>query len=535
MRKLVFVAVALVMFAALVLYSGVVMAVEPAVPKHNYDISINGGTVIDPISGFQGPANIGIKDGIIVAIVAPAQRLAGTREIDATGLIIAPGFINIHGHATGTGVSAEVHVRDGITTTISGNCGFSVDDVVSFSEFATLREREGLIINVATLIGQNSLREAVGVKGSRARATPEQLQKMISILRQDMEDGALGISLSPYYAPGSTHEEMLATAKVAAEYGGFASSHLAEAFTVRGAVDSVNDGIQIAREAKIPFILSHIASCPAYVPKSPGPVLEAFYSGRAEGLKLAMDNFPYDAVPVGIGYALFDYPVELLLSVMESNISDFESPHTVVIDGKVFMNVGESYSSIEQFKYVHQKVKSKEIPDPSILVHFYSPPSKFDIWMNNPLVMIENDGDSYIDKATGKYAGSPMYAGAFAKFLGYYVREQGACDLRTALARTSTNAASFLGLEKKGRVQVGCDADLTIFDAAKIIDKSTFADPGQPSAGIPYVLVNGVLAVDGGEYTGATAGKIIKRTWKVPGDYPNLGKPPAISVGTLNP
>jgi N-acyl-D-aspartate/D-glutamate deacylase len=139
-----------------------------------------------------------------------------------------------------------------------------------------------------------------------------------------------------------------------------------------------------------------------------------------------------------------------------------------------------------------------------------------------------------VDKATGKYAGHPKDAGAFAHFLGYWVRQQGVCDLRTALARTSSMAAYWLGLDKKGRVQTGCDADLVIFDPATVIDKSTYTEPGQASFGIPYVIVNGVLAVDNGKLTGARAGKVIKRTWNVPGLYPNLSGLPPTSVSALN-
>lgn len=502
-----------------------------------YDIVINYGRVIDPISGYDGLANVGIKTGKIIAIVPAGQKLNGSKEIDATGLVVAPGFINIHGHGRGRGTDGEFHVRDGITTEIAGNCGDSGyinDPKHSFAEFAAMAEKEGLLINIATYIGHNTLREMVGVPSYRTPATPEQTAKMVAMLRQDMKDGALGVSFGPFYGPGCTYEEMLALAKVAAEYGGCASSHVRDAYTPGGAVESVNEAINTAREAKIPFIISHTGGGPTVVPRSSGPVLEAIYEARQQGLKLGMDLYGYEAQLTYLGAAIFDYPLELLALIMEVKISDLSVANTVIIDGKEVIKAGERFSSIDQFNFVRNKVKKGEIPDPWEVGYLYKP-AKLSFWMSNPLVMIENDNFIEIDEVTGKYYGHPAGSGAFAHFLGYWVREQGVCDLRTALARTSSDAASFLGLDKKGRVQVGCDADLTIFDAGRIIDKSTYTDPGQPSAGIPYVIVNGVVAVDNGNLTDAKSGQVIRRNWTVPGDYPNLGNQPAISVEALNP
>ncbi len=549
MKKLIFITVALIMLTSLIPWSSV-RADDAVSSQQVFDIAVNNGYVIDPISGFQGPANVGIKGGMIAAITTVDRKLAGAREIDATGLIVSPGFINIHGHGTGNGVPAEIYLKDGITTEISGNCGqttfgksvknpepFSeaTKDAKTFSEVTKVWEDEGLLTNVASYTGHNTYRSLVGVANRRTPATPEQLSKMQEMLRKDMQDGALGVSFGPYYGPGATYAEMLALAKVAAEYGGGSSAHLREGFTAKGAVDSVNQGISISREAGIPFILSHVSACPAYVPRSSGPILDAFYAARAEGLKIGMDAYPYDTTAVITTSPLFEYPIELLLGIVEAEMTDFAVAYPVVIDGKTYMESEQKYSGIDQFKYVLKKAQSGEITDPKVMVPFYNPPGKFEIWMNNRYLMIENDGYGWYNEETGKFVGDPINVGSFAKFLGQRVREEGACDWRTAIARVSSDAACFLGLEKKGRVQIGCDADLTIFDANKIKDRSTYKDIGQPSTGIPYVIVNGVLAVDNNELTGATAGKIIKRTWKVPGEYAHLGAPPTTDVGVLNP
>jgi N-acyl-D-aspartate/D-glutamate deacylase len=356
---------------------------------------------------------------------------------------------------------------------------------------------------------------------------------MEEMARGSMQAGALGVSFGPFYGPGATYPEMLALAKVAAGYGGCAASHVRDAYTPGGAVNAINEGIRTAREANIPFLLSHTGGGPTVVPRSSGPVLEAFYEGLQEGLKLGIDWYGYDAFLTELGAAIFDYPPELLMQLMEANVSDLEVPTTVTIDGKVFMKAGESFSSIEQFQYVRKKVKSKEIADPMLVGHLYKP-TKLHFWMSQPYLMIENDCTMQVDTATGKYSGHPKDSGAFAHFLGYWVRERGVCDLRTALARMSGMAAHWLGLEKKGRVQTGCDADLVLFDADKVKATSTYINPGSPSAGIPYVLVNGIPVVENGKVTGAKPGEVVKRNWKVPGVYPNMGRPAALGIGDLN-
>lgn len=497
------------------------------------DIAINNGRVIDPLTGFDGMANIGTKGTSIAAIAPASQKLTGLKEIDASGMIVGPGFINIHSHSTcdlGSG-GVELYIQDGVTTEISGNCG--IFDAVSFSNFVKRADKEGLYSNAAAFIGHNSLREAVGVPDYRTPATAEQLAEMKKITTESMKGGALGVSFGPFYGPGATYDEMLALAKVVSEHSGCCASHVRDAYAPADAVVAINEGIRTAREANVPYILSHTGGGPTVIPHSSGPVLEAFYEGMAEGLKLAVDFYGYDAFLTLMGAAIFDYPPEVLMKVMESDISDLEVPSTVSIDGQVFMKAGERFSSIEQFQLVRNKVMTKEIPDPGLVGHLYKQP-KLDLWMSNPYVMVENDCTLRIDPITGKYAGHPKDSGAFAHFLGYWVRQRGVCDLRTALARMSSMAAYWLGLDKKGRIQTGCDADIVIFDPDRVIDTSTYTDPGRPSTGIPYVMINGTIVVENSKLTGAKPGRIVKRTWAIPGVYPNIGHPASLSISDLN-
>jgi N-acyl-D-amino-acid deacylase len=505
-----------------------------------YDILIKNGRVMDPFTRVDAIANVGIKDGKIAAIVPITQRLNGDKTIDATDLVVAPGFINIHGHGSGNGVGGEFHVRDGITTEITGNCGRSgawdessgAPNLPAYplADFFETVEQQGLVVNVACYTGHITLREALGLTDPYKPPTNEQLAKMVRLVCKEMEAGASGITFAPFYGPGCTYEEMVTLAKEVSRLGGCAASHPRSMLPGQD-IEAIIEALNTAREADVPFILSHMGG-PTIVPRSSGIALELLTEAREKGLKIATDFHGYDAASTFLNFPPFDPPIENLLEAMSIKISDMGVVSTVVIDNKVFMKAGEAFSSPDQWNFVRGKIKSGQIPDPFWIGRIYRPHKIF-LWLSSPLCMIENDWAIGIDPVTGKYRGHPRGAGSFARFLGYWVRQRGVCDLMTALSKTSTMAATWLGLDKKGRIQVGCDADLTLFHPDKVIDGATYTEPGQPSHGIPYVIVNGIVVVDNGELTGALAGKAIRRTWKVPGVLPELGHLPRMGIENL--
>jgi len=507
-----------------------------------YDIAINGGTVIDPLTRFYGRANVGIRNGRIEQIAPEDELLHGQKEIDASGLVVAPGFINIHGHDSGTGVGAEFHVRDGITTEITGNCGKSG----TFFEIAGIKERphypikdffstieeEGLIINTASFIGHNTIREAAGIQDVNQHASPDQLNKMLGLLTLEMESGGLGMSFGPFYAPGATYEEMVATASHVEKLGGGASIHVRNAAPPPKDIESIEEAINISRESSIPITISHRGGS-IITRRSVGIALELIATARYNGVKVVTDQTPFTAGTAIIGGAFFNQPLEPLAEIMGVSVSELETPTTVVVDGKTVIKANERFSTFEQLYLVRDKVLAGEIPEPTLLFHLHKPDH---IWLyySAPFTMVENDDAIYMDVNSGKYGGHPRGAGAFARFLGHWVREQGVCDLITGVAKCSTMAAVWLGLEKKGRVQCGCDADLTVFDPATIMNASTYLEPGIPSRGIPYVIVNGVVAVDKGTLTDSKSGRVIRRRWKVPGVLPDLACIPETKLSALH-
>ncbi|MBM3154442.1 MAG: amidohydrolase family protein [Chloroflexi bacterium] len=534
MKKLASISLALVIIVAFALSSC-------ATAGGDYDIAINNGRVMDPLTGFDGVANVGIKDGKIAAVVPAKQKLGGKRVINASGLVVAPGFINIHGHATGGGIDGGFHVRDGITTEITGNCGrtgvffYDMPGAIQFTpypvtDFFSEVEKQGLVINIGTYTGNITLREAIGLK-DKDEPTPEQIARMVEMTGQEMEAGSLGISYGPFYAPGTTYQEMVDIAKETLKHGGGAAIHVRYAIPPPRDIEACEEAISLSKDSGIPILISHRGGQVVF-PESTDKLIDLITRARAEGVQVSSDLQPYTASNTPLKAAVFDMPLEPFAKLLDVSISDVGVGAAVVIDGNTVIKPGDSFASFEQFYDIRDRVKAGEIPDPTVIMHIYKA-EKIALYFKSPFVMVENDGLIVKDPNTGRYTGHPRGAGAFAKFFREYVREQGICDLMTGIAKCSTMAAVWLGMENKGRVQVGCDADLTLFDPEKITDKATYVEPGQPSEGIPYVIVNGILAVDKGKLTGSKSGKVIKRNWTVPGVLPELGKAATTNINVL--
>jgi hypothetical protein len=273
--------------------------------------------------------------------------------------------------------------------------------------------------------------------------------------------------------------------------------------------------IQLAKDSGIPLQFSHIGSTLA---KSDNMdrFLEEITQARAEGVKISADIYSYLATGGAIASAIADPG---FFERHGHKPQDIEVVGTVKIDEKVFMEPGSRFKDEEQFYYVRNKVISGEIPEPGMIAHIMKP-DKVKMGMTNPYVMCGSDGVVGMDRVSKEYRGHPRVAGNFSRFLGYWTREEETVDLMTALFKTSTQAALFLGLDNKGRIAVGADADIVVFNPDTIIDRSTFGEEFMaPPEGIDYVLVNGKLTVSEGKLVpGVRAGRVIRRTWTIPGE-----------------
>jgi len=481
------------------------------IPESEFDIVISNGKVMDPETQTEVLANVGIRSGRICAIVSPDEELTGKESINVAGLVVAPGFIDMHAHEGLIQKTMEAHVLDGVTTMIGGNCG---GHPYPLAEYFNKLEQKGGLINYASLLGHNTLRHLAGIKDRNAAATPKQIEAMIELVEKEMMAGALGVSYGIAYSPGSTYEEILSLARVAAKYGGMTSAHARSGEIGQSGIESFREMIQLAKDSGIPLEFSHIGSTLAKS-NNMDKFLDELAQARAEGVRISADIYSYLATGGSIGSAIADPG---FFERHGHQPQDVEVVGQVKIDGKVFMEPGSRFKDEDQFYFVREKILSGEIPEPGMIAHIMQP-EKVKLGMRSPYVMCGSDGTVGLDRVTQKYRGHPRVAGNFARFLGYWTREESTVDLMTALYKTSTQAALFLGLLNKGRIVVGADADIVIFDPDTIIDKSSFGkDFMAPSEGIEYVIVSGKLTVSGGQLVpDVLAGKVIRRTWRIPG------------------
>ena len=463
------------------LAASLVAACNRATPA--YDLVVANGRVIDPESGLDAVRNVGVRAGRMESI--STTPLTGTRVIDATNLVVAPGFIDLHEH----GQSEESYglmVRDGVTSALELEVG--TGDVASWY---AARER-GQIVNYGVSIGHIKARMKVlndpstallpaGVGGT-GPATEAQIAEMESILRKGLAEGAVAVGFGSAYTPGATMAEIERMFRVAAE--GNASAHI----HMRNGVAGLDSTIAAAANAHAKLHIVHVNS-------SGDTSLAAFVdhirAARDRGQDVTTEAYPYGAGMTEIQSALFDdwktwpdakFALHQLVSTGERlNRKTFEEARkrggTVIIHGR----------SEEQTRMA----------------------------IASPLSMIASDG--FIENGRGH----PRTSGTYAKVLGKYVRDEKALSLADAIRKMTLMPAQRLEarvpmMATKGRVKVGADADLAIFDPATVIDRSTYENATIPSAGIPYVIVNGQVVVDSGRVTSARPGRAIRAPVRSP-------------------
>jgi len=443
----------------------------------SYDLVVANGRVMDPESGLDGVRHIGIRGGTIETI--SASPLAGARVIDAAHLVVAPGFIDLHEHGQQE-ESYRMMVRDGVTSAFELEVGTA--DVPAW-----YAAREGgQIVNYGVSAGHIPVRMKVlgdpgkgllpaGIGGS-GHADEAQLARMEAMLREGLAQGAVAMGFGSAYTPGAPMSEIERMFRVAAEGGVSAHIHM------RGGVQGLQETIAAAARTHAPLHIVHVnSSADADI----DAFLGAIKAARDAGQDVTTEAYPYGAGMTEIQSALFDdwrtwpdekFGLHQLVSTGERlNRASFEKARaaggTVIIHGRTEEQTRKAIAS--------------------------------------PLAMIASDG--FIEHGRGH----PRTSGTFAKVLGKYVRDEKVVPLMDALRRMSLDPARRLerktpAMTKKGRIKEGADADLTIFDPATVIDRATYEDAAIPSAGIPFVVIGGQVAVDGGNVTAARQGRAIR-------------------------
>jgi len=450
-----------------------------------YDILIKNGIVVDFDKNEKITADVGIKDGKILDVGSCTE--SGKQVIDAEGLVVSPGFIDIHMHEEVIGNAsdgdnydiANKMLRMGVTTAVGGNCGNNRMDPGEFLDFI---DRNGSPINYLLYIGHNYLREKVGV-GIYENASKAQIKKMKELAKKCIEENrAIGISFGIEYSPGVTFEEMVELSN-AVEYEILLSAHFR--YDADRAIESIEEMINISREAKKPMQISHIGSCAAF--GSMKEVLNLIEKAIEEGLSIAADCYPYDAFCTRIGSAVFDE------GCFERWNKSYDS---IMLTEELFRGM---YCNKELFYKAR-----KEYPQ-MLVVAFVMNEEEVLEALRAPFVYVGSDG------LLNRGQGHPRAAGTFPRVLGRYVREQKALDFIDMLKKMTILPAKRLGLSNKGDIKAGMDADIVIFNPDTIIDKSTFTNPVEPPEGMEYVIVDGQIALKGKEIINNSLGKSIRR------------------------
>ncbi|HHW55494.1 MAG: amidohydrolase family protein [bacterium] len=454
------------------------------------DLLIKEVILVDPETGRWEEGNAGIEGGKIAYLGkgSPAAR----QVIDGGGKTLVPGFIDIHMHVEPLEeelarpqpefFTLGCMARMGVTTAIGGNCGLGTPRV---KDYLDLIDAWGAPVNFGLFVGYSAVREALDLTDHYAPAPADALPRARELLGQALADGAVGISLGLEYTPGAPTEELIAAAGVAADYpGAFLAAHYR--YDASRALEAIEEMITIGAETGLPMQVSHIGSCAAF--GNMAEALERLERAREAGQDVSADCYPYEAFCTFIGSPVFDP------GCLENWGRDYDA-----------LQVGSG-------PYAGQRCDEKlfhhlrrEAPD-TLIIAFVMDQEEVLGALRHPLVMVASDA-LYRDRL-----GHPRGAGTFPRVLGPFVREEeNFLSFTEALAKMTILPARRLGLEEKGRLQEGADADLVLLDPAALQDRATFAQPTLAPEGIQLVLVGGELVVSAGKLLPARPGRPLYR------------------------
>jgi N-acyl-D-aspartate/D-glutamate deacylase len=470
--------IAIGLFASVALLAGLplrfTLAPVSAEVRPPLDVVISSGRVMDPESGLDAVRNVGIRDGKIVAI--SEQPLQGKQEIDAHGLVVAPGFIDLHEHGQEPR-NYQFQAHDGITTSLELEYG-----TADVSGWYAQREGKSLI-NFGVSVGHIPVRMRLmhdpgkwlpmGAAAHKT-ASPDQIRAMQQELEAGLQAGALAVGMGINYTEAATHQEILEMFRVAAKYQAPVHVHVrfAGAGEPSSGLAAVEEVIAASASTGAPLHVVHITSIGlAQTPQ----LIQLVQDAQHHGLDVTTECYPYIAASTSLESAIFDSGWQERMGITYKDIQ--------------WSITGERLSAESFEKYRREG---------GVVVIYSIPENVAREAVGNPIVMIASDGMSI----TGAKV-HPRGQGTFSRVLGHYVREEKALDLMTALRKMTLMPAQRLekhapDFQNKGRIRIGADADITVFNPATIVDKATFEDPLQYSEGISFVLVNGVPVLKDG-------------------------------------
>ncbi len=528
-----------------------------------YDTVIRGGMVYDGSGAPPVRADVGLRADTIAA-VGDLGEARGRTEIDATGLAVAPGFINMLSWATESLIEdgrSQSDIRQGVTLEVFGegwslgplNDAMKTDmknaqsdirfdiDWTTLGEYLESLERRGVAPNVASFVGATTVR--IHELGYEDRPpTPEELDRMRALVRQAMEEGALGVGSSLIYTPAfyADTDELVALSKVAAGYGGMYISHMrSEGNRLLEAVDEL---LTIAREAGIPAEIYHLKAAGRENWHKLDDVIARVEAARAEGLKITADMYTYTAGATGLDAAMPPWVQEGGFEAWRTRLRDpavrarvaremrtptdawenlllAAGPENVLVVGfrneKLRRYTGMTLAEVAEERGVSPEVAAMDlvVEDSSRVGTVYFLMSEDNVRRQITLPWMSFGSDAGSLAPEGVFLNTnphPRAYGNFARLLGRYVRDEGLIPLEEAVRRLTTLPASNLKLRRRGALKPGYFADVVVFDPKEIRDHATFAEPHQYATGVVHVFVNGTAVLRDGEHTGATPGRVVR-------------------------
>ena len=444
---------------------------------------IHGGRVIDPANRVDAKLNLLVEDGRVAWVGTGMPEADQT--IDATGKIVSPGFIDIHMHEDPVGEDGKIAfdisnsmLRMGVTTAAGGNCGINVYDPV---EYLALVDKDGAPVNMVMFAGHEYFRKAAGAEDIYAEATESQKRLMEGAIRTALENGCAGVSFGLRYVPGANKDEFYRAAACCQKGNKLIASHVRD--DADGIFDAIDEFCAAGVAFGIPVQISHIGSMGGFGQMQ--QVLRQIDEYKLNGLDIAMDCYPYFAFSTRLGTPTYD-PGWLDRYHCDYGVLEF-------CEGK--------YKGQRATKETFDEMR-RDFPQ-CITVCYVMKEEDVRLAFRHPAVMLGSDG------LLNNGQGHPRASGSFPRFLAEFSRN-GNLSLYDAIEKTTAMPAQRLGLANKGRLNVGADADITIFDYEKIRDGATFSEPALPPTGIDYVLIGGEVAAKDCRIVKANCGKAIR-------------------------
>ena len=533
-----------------------------------YDLLIVHGKILDGTGSPWFEGSVAIKDGKI-ADIGRLGNVAAKRVIDAAGLMVTPGFIDLHSHSDYTLLvdgTAQSKIRQGVTAEIVGEAASAGPilepaaadfdngtapltqkdglkrDWTTLGEYFARAERQGISVNVASYVGAGQVR--LDVMGNVNRApTSAELARMEGLVEQSMREGAIGLASGLIYAPNmfAKSDELIALARVAARFGGLYTTH------IRGesanSVQALSEAIEIAEKAGLPGHILHFKSNGRANWGRMPELVKLIQAARDRGVDITADQYPYLAGMTSLAQCL---PPKYLEGTADQVVARLNHPNARAEireaidkglpgwDNNEVKDCGGWHGVLlagcrrpENKKYEGKRldeVARLRGQDPvdalcdlliaehatPMAVYFSMGDADVELAMQQPWVGIGSDGAAVNPSMEFMGRPHPRFYGTFPRVLGLYVREKHVLTLPDAVRKMTSLPAQIIGLKDRGLLRPGMAADIVLFDAQTVRDRATFEDPSQYPAGIPYVIVNGVVVIDKGEHTGAKPGRVLK-------------------------